>query len=144
MSFDPNCVFCKIAAHQMPASIIYEDRGVMAILDIRPIVPGHTLVLPKGHSRNLFDLDESCGRNLMRAQRLVARALRGTFNADGLTVIQSNERAGGQSIFHYHAHMLPRFVGDGLIKRPEQFARTGDGSNLQNILEKIKTNLVED
>ncbi len=116
----------------------------MAFLDARPIVPGHALVIPKKHSRNLFDLDESCGRSLMRAQRLVARALRAAFNSDGLTVYQSNERAGGQSVFHYHAHMLPRFLGDGLIKRPEQFARAGDGSNLSETLKKIRTNLVED
>jgi histidine triad (HIT) family protein len=116
----------------------------MAFLDARPIVPGHTLIVPKKHSRNLFDLDESCGRSLMRAQRLVARALRAAFDADGLTVYQSNERAGGQSVFHYHAHMLPRFLGDGLIKRPEQFARAVDGSNPSEIVERIKSNLVED
>ncbi len=116
----------------------------MAFLDIHPIVPGHVLVVPKKHSRNLFDLDDGCGQSLMRVQRIVARALRTALKADGLTVFQSNERAGGQNIFHYHAHLLPRFFGDGLIKRPEQFARAGDGSNLSEIAEKIRINLVVD
>lgn len=128
----------------MPASIIYDDSDVMAFLDIHPIVPGHTLVIPKKHSRNLFDLDELCGRSLMRAQRLIARALRATFNADGLTVFQSNERAGGQSVFHYHAHLLPRFMGDGLIRRPEQLVRGSSGANGSEMVEKIRANLVED
>ncbi len=116
----------------------------MAFLDIHPIVPGHVLVIPKKHHRNLFDFDDTSGQSLMRAQRLVALALRSAFNVDGLTVFQSNERAGGQNIFHYHAHLLPRYVGDGLIKRPEQFARANDGSSLSEIAEKIRMNLVED
>jgi histidine triad (HIT) family protein len=120
MSSDPNCIFCKIASKQSPAAIVYEDADVMAILDIHPIASGHTLVIPKNHYRNLFDFDDASGQSLMRAQRLVANALRRVFNADGLTVLQSNERAGGQSVFHYHAHLVPRFVGDGLMTRPEQ------------------------
>jgi histidine triad (HIT) family protein len=124
MSIDPNCIFCKIASKQSPATIVYEDAEVMAFLDIHPIASGHTLIIPKKHCRNIFDFDDTSGQSLMRAQRLVANALRSVFDSDGLTILQSNERAGGQSVFHYHAHLVPRFVNDGLMPRSEQLHRT--------------------
>ena len=114
---DFNCVFCAIAAKRAPAAIVYESDGAVAFLDIHPVVEGHTLVIPKKHSRNLFDLDDESGKAVMHASRVVARALRAAYHADGLTVLQSNERAGGQDVFHYHAHLAPRFVGDGLMSR---------------------------
>ena len=92
---------------------------MIAFLDIHPVTEGHTLVIPKKHCRNLFDLDDASGAAVMHASRVVARALRKAFSADGLTVLQSNERAGGQDVFHYHAHLAPRFVGDGLMSRSE-------------------------
>ncbi len=116
---DYNCIFCAIAAKRAPADIVFESADALAFLDIHPIVPGHVLVIPKTHFRNLFDFDETSAVGLLRAERLVARAVRAALNADGLTVVQSNERAGGQSIFHYHAHLIPRYVNDGLIARPE-------------------------
>ncbi len=116
---DFNCIFCAIAAKRAPASIVYESDEAMAFLDIHPVVEGHTLVIPKKHCRNIFDLDDESGKAVMRASRIVARALRETFNADGLTILQSNERAGGQAIFHYHAHLAPRFYNDGLMSRTE-------------------------
>ncbi len=114
---DFNCIFCAIGAKRAPAAIVYESDGALAFLDVRPVVEGHTLVIPKRHSRNLFDLDDESGKAVMHASRVVARALRAAFNTDGLTVLQSNERAGGQDVFHYHAHLAPRFVGDGLMSR---------------------------
>lgn len=118
-TIDYNCIFCAIAAKRAPASMVYESEEAMAFLDIHPVVEGHTLVIPKKHCRNVFDLDDESGRAVMRASRIVARALRETFNADGLTILQSNERAGGQAIFHYHAHLAPRFFNDGLMSRTD-------------------------
>lgn len=142
MNTDPNCIFCKIASRQSPAAIVYDDVDTMAFLDIHPIASGHTLVIPKNHYRNLYEFDEASGQGLMRAQRLVALALRTVFNSDGLTVLQSNERAGGQSVFHYHAHLVPRFVGDGLMTRPEQLRERGtqphDGLPLAELAAKIR------
>ena len=114
---DYNCIFCAIAAKRAPAEIIYESENALAFLDINPVTPGHTLVIPKKHSRNVFDIDDESGKAVMHASRVVARALRAAFNADGLTILQSNERAGGQMVFHYHSHLAPRFVGDGLMSR---------------------------
>lgn len=114
---DFNCIFCAIAAKRAPAVVVYESGGALAFLDNRPIIEGHTLVIPKKHYRNLFDLDDDGGQAVMHASRVVARALRAAFNVDGLTVLQSNELAGGQQVFHYHAHLAPRYVGDGLMSR---------------------------
>ncbi|MDE3091656.1 MAG: HIT family protein [Chloroflexota bacterium] len=148
---DFNCIFCAIAAKRAPAAIVYETDSALAFLDIRPVAEGHTLVIPKRHSRNLFDLDDESGKAVMHASRVVARALRAAFNADGLTVLQSNERAGGQDVFHYHAHLAPRFIGDGLMSREGndrrmQWRARGSPSreDLNAIAEKIRAQVIED
>lgn len=146
-----NCIFCAIAAERAPAAIVYESEGALAFLDIRPIVQGHTLVIPKKHSRNLFDLDDASGASVMHAARVVARALRAAFNADGLTVLQSSERAGGQQVFHYHQHLAPRFIGDGLMSRNANEAQlhwrvhgSPTSEELQALAEKIRPHIQED
>jgi histidine triad (HIT) family protein len=142
---DNNCIFCAIVAKRASAEIVYESAGALAFMDIHPIVPGHVLVIPKKHFRNLFDFDDASAQELMRVERVVARALRSAFEADGLTVLQSNERAGGQSVFHYHAHLVPRFFSDGLLTRPEQLhgaqKRVGDGWGRAEIVERIRAQI---
>lgn len=141
-NIDYSCIFCAIAAKRAPAHIIYESEDTLAFLDAHPIVPGHVLVVPKKHFRNLFDFDETSATGLMRAERIVARALRVALKADGITVLQSNERAGGQSVFHYHAHVVPRFLGDGLLTRPENLKagheRVGMNLRPDEMAEKIR------
>jgi histidine triad (HIT) family protein len=148
---DYNCIFCAIAAKRAPAAIVYESADALAFLDIHPVVEGHTLVIPKKHCRNLFDLDDEFGIAVMHASRVVARALRAAFNADGLTVLQSNERAGGQVVFHYHAHLAPRFIGDGLMSRTEterhmQWRARGNPTReeLEKVAQKIRVYLKEE
>jgi len=148
---DYNCIFCAIAAKRAPASIVYESDEAMAFLDIQPVVEGHTLVIPKKHCRNIFDLDDESGKAVMRASRIVAHALRETFNADGLTILQSNERAGGQAVFHYHAHLAPRFYNDGLMSRTEterrmQWRARGKPSRqaLDALAEKIRAHIKDE
>lgn len=150
-NIDFNCIFCAIAAKRAPAAIVYESAEAMAFLDIRPVTEGHTLVIPKKHSRNLFDLDDDSGKAVMHASRVVARALRAAFNADGLTVLQSNERASGQDVFHYHAHLAPRFVGDGLMSRDANERRlhwrargSPSRDELEAVAAKIRAQVVED
>lgn len=145
---DYNCIFCTIAAKRAPAAVIYENDDALAFLDIHPVTEGHVLVIPKKHCRNIFDFDDASGAGLMRAQRIVARAMRAAFNAHGLTVWQSNERAGGQDVFHYHAHLIPRFVGDGLMTREGNNrsmtlrARTNPShDDLEKIAVKIRTHI---
>jgi histidine triad (HIT) family protein len=148
---DFNCIFCAIAAKRAPAAIVYESADAMAFLDIHPVVEGHLLVIPKKHSRNLFDLDDESGRAVMHASRVAARALRAAFNADGLTVLQSNERAGGQDVFHFHAHLAPRFAGDGLMSREGNDRRmrwhagaTPSREELEQVAAKIRAQIQED
>jgi histidine triad (HIT) family protein len=148
---DYNCIFCAIAAKRAPAAIVYESDGALAFLDIRPVVEGHTLVIPRKHSRNLFDLDDDSGKAVMHASRVVARALRAAFQAEGLTVLQSNERAGGQDVFHYHAHLAPRFIGDGLMSRDANERRlhwrargSPSREELEAIAAKIRAQIIED
>ena len=147
---DFNCIFCAIVAKRAPAALVYEGEDAIAFLDIHPVVEGHVLVIPKKHFRNLFDLDDESGRAVMHASGVVARALRAAYNADGLTVLQSNERAGGQDVFHYHAHLAPRFVGDGLMSRDGNDRRmkwkagsTPSLDELHAIATKIRAHVVE-
>lgn len=148
---DYNCIFCAIAAKRAPAAIVYESTNALAFLDIHPVVEGHTLVIPKKHCRNIFDIDDESGKAVMHASRVVARALRAAFNADGLTVLQSNERAGGQAVFHYHAHLAPRFIGDGLMSRTEMERRlqwrargTPTRDELEQIAQKIRAHIKDE
>jgi histidine triad (HIT) family protein len=114
---DFNCIFCAIVAGRAPAALIYENADAMAFLDIHPIAEGHILVIPKKHCRNLFDFDDASGQAIMHTARVVARAMRIALNADGMNLFQSSERAGGQDVFHFHFHLIPRFHGDGIMAR---------------------------
>ncbi len=115
MSSSETCIFCQIVAGRAPAARVLETNDSLAFLDLNPVATGHTLVIPKVHARNLFDLSETASPGLVNAVAAVARALRQSFQADGLTVIQTNERAGGQVVFHLHFHLIPRFETDGIM-----------------------------
>lgn len=147
---DYNCVFCAIAARRAPASVVYETPDAMAFLDIHPITEGHVLVIPKKHSRNLFDIDDQSGEAAMHVARVVARALRVTFSADGINLFQSSERAAGQQVFHFHFHLVPRFQGDGFLapEGPDRTTRwrargTPSKEDLASTADKIRANIVD-
>ena len=109
---DADCLFCKIIARELPAQIVYEDEETLAFLDIRPINPGHTLVIPKEHSTDIFDIDEKNWAAVMRTSRIVAHALEKALQTDGINLGMNNRAGAGQVIFHAHVHVMPRFVGD--------------------------------
>lgn len=111
---DPSCVFCKIAAGQLPATTVYEDEHCLAFATKAPRAPGHTLLVPRRHVRDLYAMpDDLAGRLYTVAPRL-ARAIKQVFRADGITCRQNNEAASDQTVFHYHMHFIPRFTDDGL------------------------------
>ena len=94
-------------------------------MDINPANPGHTLVIPKRHVRNVYDLDEETAAAVMRTTVRVARAIKRALQPDGMNLVQSNERAGGQDVFHFHIHVIPRWYDDGLrLARPPEVRRT--------------------
>jgi histidine triad (HIT) family protein len=115
-NYDPNNVFAKILRGELPAHKVYEDDKAFAFLDIMPRAPGHTLVIPKAAARNLIDIEPDDLAHLIKVTQKIARAATTVFAADGLTVQQFNESAGGQVVFHLHIHVIPR--KDGVALKP--------------------------
>ena len=109
-----DCIFCKIVNGDLPAHKLYEDERVLAFLDIQPGAVGHALVIPKAHARDFFDLTEVDRNAIMAAAHRVSTALVRETGAEGLNLHQSNGKAAGQVVFHYHLHLLPRRGGDDL------------------------------
>ena len=122
---DRGCIFCAIVEGQAPAEVVFDDEETLAFMDINPANPGHTLVIPKGHIQDIYGMDEETAAAVMRTAVRVARAIKRALQPDGMNLIQSNERAGGQDIFHFHIHVIPRWYGDGLrLARPPEVRRT--------------------
>ena len=119
-SYDPNNIFAKILRGELPAHKVYENEKTFAFLDIMPRAPGHTLVIPKAAARTILDIDPAELAELVKATQTVARAAVSVFSADGLTIQQFNEVAGGQVVFHLHVHIVPRQLGVAL-KPPASF-----------------------
>ena len=119
-SYDPDNVFAKILRGELPAHKVYEDDKTFAFLDIMPRAPGHTLVIPKAAARTILDIEPDDLAHLIKATQAIARAAVTVFAADGLTIQQFNEPAGGQIVFHLHIHVIPRKIGVAL-KAPASF-----------------------
>jgi histidine triad (HIT) family protein len=115
-SYDPNNIFAKILRGELPAHKVFEDDKSFAFLDIMPRAPGHTLVIPKAQARTILDIAPDDLVNLIKIAQKIARAAVRVFSADGLTVQQFNEPAGGQVVFHLHFHIIPR--KDGVALKP--------------------------
>ena len=110
----PDCLFCKIAKREIPSEVIFEDAHSFAFLDISPNNHGHTLVIPKEHSRNIFDISPENFLPIAETARKIARAVKAGVNADGVNIAMNNEPCAGQIIFHTHLLIIPRHQGDGL------------------------------
>lgn len=109
---DDNCIFCKIAAGEIPSNTIYEDDDVRVILDLAPAARGHALVLPKEHYANLYEIDEDVAAKVMRVAKKMAVHMRDKLHCDGFNLLQNNEEVAGQTVFHFHLHLIPRYRGD--------------------------------
>jgi histidine triad (HIT) family protein len=111
---DPDCIFCKIVAGEIPAHKIDEDDKTLAFMDINPWTRGHALVIPKEHSRNIYDIEpEDLAAMHITGQR-VAKRMRDRLHAEGINILQSSEPIAMQTVFHTHAHVIPRYSDDGL------------------------------
>ena len=110
-AYDPNNIFAKILRGEMPCHKVYEDDRVFAFLDIMPRTPGHTLVLPKAPARNILDVNPDDLAHVCKVAQKIAKAAIKAFDADGITIQQFNEGAGGQVVFHLHVHVIPRKNG---------------------------------
>ncbi len=138
-AYDDSNVFAKILRGELPAHKIYEDADTFAFMDIMPRGDGHALVIPKKPARNLLDVDPDSLAAVMRTAQKVARAAMKAFDADGVTIQQFNESAGGQVVFHLHVHVIPRFEGVALKphtgKMEEQDKLAADAAKLRAALE---------
>ncbi len=117
-----NCLFCKIVAKEIPSDPIYEDEDVYAFADIHPNNLGHTLVVPKKHSENIYKTDDADLVAITAAAKKVAIGMKKALGAEGVNIMMNNEKAAGQLIFHSHVHVIPRYEGDGYThwKGPEK------------------------
>jgi len=128
MAYDPNNPFAKILKGELPCHKVYETDRVLAFMDIMPRGDGHVLVVPKVEARNILDIAPDDWAELAKAVQVVAKAAKEAFDADGLTIQQFNESAGGQVVFHLHVHIIPRFEGvplkphTGQMEAPEKLA----------------------
>jgi histidine triad (HIT) family protein len=137
-AYDPDNVFAKILRGELPSHKLYEDDATFAFMDIMPRGDGHCLVIPKKPSRNILDVEPDSLAAVAAATQKLARAVKKAFSADGVTVQQFNEQAGGQVVFHLHVHVIPRFAGVALRPHTGEMA---DQAVLAQNAEKIRAAL---
>ena len=109
---DNDCIFCKLANGDIPTATLYEDEDFRVILDANPASKGHALIIPKEHYADLYELDDSvAGKAMLLAKKMIAK-LTDILGCDGYNIVQNNGECAGQTVFHYHLHMIPRYKGD--------------------------------
>lgn len=117
---DCNCIFCKIANGEIPSTTLYEDDDFRVILDLGPATRGHALLLPKNHFANLFELDDETAQKAILVAKKMAGKMKVALGADGFNLVQNNGEAAGQTVFHFHMHLIPRYENDnaGILWEP--------------------------
>lgn len=134
---DENCIFCKIIAGEIPSTAVYEDEDFRAILDVNPAARGHVIILPQKHAANIFELEEAEAAKVFPIAKKIAAALMKTYHCDGVNILQNNGEAAGQTVFHLHVHVVPRYYGDGV----NIMWKPGETPDLQAVADEIKKNL---
>lgn len=134
-----NCIFCKIASGEIPSYTIYEDDDFKAFMDISPASKGHTILIPKQHADNIFDLDETVASKLLPVAARIAKALKAELKCEGLNLLQNNGEAAGQTVFHFHMHIIPRYEVDKVVVKWVEDKY--EGEPLDQLSDKIKKHL---
>ena len=131
-----NCIFCKIANGEIPAATLYEDENFRVILDLGPASKGHALILPKSHAANIYELSDEMAAKAMILAKKMATAMTAALKCDGFNIVQNNGECAGQTVFHFHMHLIPRYEGDqvGLTWKPGELT----DEMKEEILEKVK------
>ncbi len=137
--YDPDNIFAKILAGDIPCAKVYEDDQVLSFMDVFPQTRGHTLVIPKASSRNLLDTDPALLANVIQKTQIIASAVRKAFEPDGIVITQFNGTAAGQTVFHLHFHILPRFTGSNVA--PHASGQMADMNELNQQAAKIQAAL---
>ena len=137
---DEDCPFCRIVSGEAAASIVYEDKNVLAFMDLSPATVGHTLVVPREHWENIYEVPEETLTKLITVVKHVSVAVKKTFDADGIMVIQNNGRAAGQMVFHLHFHVIP-VNSNSEIRRGHHGRVASERARLDETAQKIRENL---
>lgn len=138
MTTDQNCIFCKIVRGEISSHKVYEDEATFAFLDIRPNNPGHTLVIPKEHTPNIYEISEETFEAVTKTAKKVAIAVKRGVQADGINIGMNNDKAAGQIIFHAHIHVIPRFETDGFKHWTQKEYKQGEAEEVKaKILEAL-------
>ncbi|MDE5802965.1 MAG: HIT family protein [Lachnospiraceae bacterium] len=132
-----DCIFCKIAAGEIPSKTLYEDEQFRVILDLAPATKGHALVIPKEHYANLYEIPQETAAGVMKLAKTMAEKMTEKLGAVGFNLLQNNGEAAGQSVMHFHMHLIPRYHGDGQQLFHEQPTAS------QDELEEIKRQITE-
>ncbi len=132
-----DCIFCKIANGEIPSKSLYEDEKFRVILDLGPAAKGHSLILPKDHAANLYELPEKLAGDAMILAKKMASLLTEKLNCDGINLVQNNGEAAGQTVEHFHIHLIPRYKGDG------QNINWVPGKPSQEELEEVRKQILE-
>ncbi len=111
---DENCIFCKLANGDIPTATLYEDEDFRVILDVSPATKGHALIIPKEHYANLYELDDGLAAKVLVLAKKMITKLTDILGCDGYNIVQNNGEAAGQTVFHFHLHMIPRYKNDGI------------------------------
>lgn len=134
---DDNCIFCKIANGEIPSKTVYEDELFRVILDLGPATRGHALILPKSHFANLYEIPEEIAGEAMKLAKKMTEKITGKLDCDGFNLVQNNGETAGQTVFHFHMHLIPRYEGDN------QKIGWNPGKPSQEELEEIRKRIME-
>ena len=135
-----DCIFCNILNGDIPSYKVYEDENVLAFLDITQGTKGHTLVIPKHHVANVYELDEETAANVFKVVPKLANALKKAFNPIGLNIVNNNDKP-LQSVFHFHIHLIPRYENDGMLLSTKNNYGVYDNDHFVGLVQQIKENI---
>ncbi|WP_018924204.1 HIT family protein [Salsuginibacillus kocurii] len=143
MAHDPDCIFCKIVAEEIPAAKVYEDDYALAFMDISQVTKGHTLLIPKDHQPNIFELQEETAAYLFSLAPKIARAIESEFQLEGMNLLNNNHETADQSVFHFHLHFLPRYDKDADGYKPKWQTHSDQytAEDLQHMAASVKKQL---
>ena len=134
---DDNCIFCKIAAGEIPSETVYEDEQFRAILDLGPASAGHTLILPKAHFKDVTEISDEYAANVLKVAAKLGKAMKKGLGCEGFNLVQNNGEAAGQTVMHFHMHVIPRYEG-GPANIANWVPGTASAEELTEAAEKIK------
>lgn len=137
-----DCIFCKIVNGELPAAKVFENDDILAFLDLSQITKGHTLVIPKIHNENIYDLSEEIASKLFAVVPEISRAINAEFKPQGLNLLNNNGAFAGQAVFHYHLHLIPRYdEHDGFDTKYVSHQKEYSGEDLQNIATSLQKHI---